>query len=144
MYSQVGVFVCASIFTCGLLAGCSSTPAQPEIKTVQAIQVGDDTLDCSALQSQIFESERVVSALTQELESAKTAAKTNETVASIGSYLGAATWANSLMASSERDTVAEKREVRDSYQRRRDILLQQYMHKQCSVRSEPDKAVSGG
>lgn len=133
------------LFTLGLttlmaasLAGCATTggPEEQPLKVVQAIQVGDDALDCASLQGQIFQAESVVSKLTQEIESSQTMARANDTAAAIGNYLGQSTFLNSLMASSARDTVQDTREVRDSYQRRRDILLQQYMHKKCSVQSQ--------
>ena len=121
-----------------LVGACASGgPTEEPLKPVQRVQLGDDTLDCDSLQGQIFEAERIVARLTQEVDGAQSSAKSQRTWAQLGSYLGQNTQLNSLAASLSDDTAREKREVRDSYQARRDTLLQQYMHKQCSVRADP-------
>jgi hypothetical protein len=121
-----------------MLAGCASTgePQEEELGVVQAIQVGDDALDCQSLQGQIFNAETVVARLTQQIESSKNSARANDAAGALNSYLGNSSLFNTLLASSARDSVDDAREIRDSYQRRRDILLQQYMHKKCSVAAQ--------
>ena len=120
-----------------IVGGCASTgPKEEELVPIQVIQMGDDALDCASLQSEVFKLERVVSQLTQEIEGHKDAARANDAAASVSSYLGgSSTVFSTLMAGASRDAATDKREIRDSYQRRRDVLLQQYMHKQCSVRA---------
>lgn len=124
------VLISTLVFT-----GCASTGTGTAPRVVQAIQVGDDTLTCAQLSAQIGYAETVISNLNKEIEDHRTMARTNDATGAINSYLGNSSVFSSLAASFSRDSVSDKREVRDSHQRRRDILLQQYMHKQCSVAS---------
>jgi len=126
------------------VSGCASNPKGTEapLSVVQAIQVGDDALDCQSLQSQIFSAEAVVARLTQDIEAQKSSARLNDAAGAINSYMGQSNLFNNLLSTFSRDAVDDKQEIRDSYQRRRDILLQQYMHKKCSVRTQQITAES--
>ena len=117
-------------------AGCASTGVENTPHVVQAVQIGDDALSCGELKSQIDYANGIVAKLDQEIEHQKTMARTNDASGAINSYLGKSSLLNSLAASFSRDSAEDMREVKDSHQKRRDILMQQYMYKQCSLTAQ--------
>lgn len=118
--------------------GCATTGAnganEPQI--VQAVQIGDDRLDCYELQAQIRYSDNAVAKLTKSIDSNKSIARSNNTVGALNNYLGKSNIFNSIAGNMARSSVEDLREIRNSHQRRRDILLQQHMHKQCSLTAQ--------
>ncbi len=118
------------------VTGCATTDGMPAPQVVQAVQIGDDTLDCHELQAQIRYSDATVAKLTEQIDAQKTMARSNDTVGALNGYLGQSSIFNSIAGNIARSSVEDLSEVRDSHQRRRDILLQQHMHKQCSLTAQ--------
>lgn len=118
------------------VTGCATTDGMPAPQVVQAVQIGDDRLECHELQAQIRYSDATVAKLNDQIDSQKTMARSNDTVGALNSYLGKSSIFNSIAGNVARSSVEDLREIRDSHQRRRDILLQQHMHKQCSLTAQ--------
>jgi len=124
-------------FALSLLAvGCAGTPAQPELKPVQVVQASDPALACPELMTEISTMESAVARLRAEADNAKSSARTfdiaNSLGQSFGNYNPFNSSLNSIMAGFNREKADLKRETLDSYQRRRDTLMQQYHHKGCA------------
>lgn len=128
----------ASLVLCvfASFTGCATTGGSSEPQVIHAVQIGDDTLECYQLQAQIRYSENVVAKLTKSVDSNKAMARSNDTLGALNSYLGNSSIFSSIAGNMARSSVEDLREIRSSHQRRRDILLQQHMHKQCAMTAQ--------
>jgi hypothetical protein len=80
---------------------------------------------------EISKMEGAVAKLTADVDRAKSSARGFEIGNMINQQLGQYNSFGSLFAGLSREDADEKREIRESYQRRRDTLLQQYHYKEC-------------
>lgn len=125
----------------GLCTGCASNSAvdQDPLPTtpVARVQIGDDALNCGQLQEEIFAAERIVSRYTQIIDGSKNQKRSQGMLRSLNGVFGAynplTDVTAGLVINNAEATIEDAREVRDSYQGRRDTLLQQYMALKCSV-----------
>lgn len=117
---------------CATGGGANSVP----LRVVQTVQVGDDALDCATLGREIANADAAVATLSRKIDSSKTMAWANEMTRMINRSTGQNNLVANMVASRMTGSIDDLREVRDSHQRRRDVLIQQHMHKQCAHQAQ--------
>lgn len=115
-----------------LCAACSSTP-EVEIprQPIQVVQLNDPNLSCLELQGEIDNTTQMVGLLNERMDSFNSNASMAEAADAVNSVRGSYNPFNRLFADAARSNREEVRDIRDSYQRRRDVLMQQYHFKEC-------------
>lgn len=112
------------------LFGCATSDIV-EYEPVQVVQAKDPALNCAELQAEILRMETAITDLTNQIGDHKSGAQTVEMAETVNNATGSYNPFSGMVASMSRESAMEKREVRDSYQRRRDSIMQQYFAKDC-------------
>ena len=99
--------------------------AAKSFKRLQVFQPGDPILTCDQLQNEIAVLEENLKTMDGQIATSDSNAQTMAALGAMGAAYGA------LGSSMTANQANEQRAVRDTYQQRRDILMQQFFSKKC-------------
>lgn len=129
---KTGLIRVTGLTTLALVAACSSTPeVELPSQPIQVVQLNDPNLSCLELQGEIDNTTQMIGLLNERMDSFNSNASMMEAADAVNSLSGRYNPFNRLFADVSRSNREEVREIRDSYQRRRDVLMQQYHFKEC-------------